>query len=134
MRRLIFTLLAVCATTASAHACGGFAQPPCFPIQPVQPAVQPPTMIQRFGNGAIINTPGQMPTTVQPFAKLHDQHARPAADELPALRQRHDVQLIESERSSRSLLLLLPLLAEANLASLPGGAFFVSAPSPRSVE
>jgi hypothetical protein len=68
MRRLIFTLLAVCATTASAHACGGFAQPPCFPIQPVAPAVQPPTMIQPFGNGAIINTPGQMPTTVQPFA------------------------------------------------------------------
>jgi hypothetical protein len=67
MRRLVFTLLAACATTASAHACGGFAQPPCFPIRPLAPAVQPPTMIQPFGNGATINTPGQRPTNCPRF-------------------------------------------------------------------
>jgi hypothetical protein len=62
--RFVFALLAVCVTTASAQACGFMGQPPYYPAAPITPA---PTMIQPFGNGAIINTPDQLPTTVWPF-------------------------------------------------------------------
>jgi hypothetical protein len=31
--RFVFALLAVCATTVSAQACGFMGQPPCYPVQ-----------------------------------------------------------------------------------------------------